>query len=94
MKACEEIAGLKARRERENVHRQEEIRKERHVVEMVDGSRSLLAALREVETVAPIDSTVLISDETPGDAPVLPLRVLTPPLSSRRVDAVASRSPS
>ena len=57
-------------------------------------TRTLLTALRKLETVAPIDSTVLISDETPGDAPVLPLRVLTPPLSSRRVDAVASRSPS
>jgi formate hydrogenlyase transcriptional activator len=64
MKAYEEIATLKARLEHENVYLQEEIRREHNFVEMVGSSPALLAVLRKVEQVAPIDSTVLISGET------------------------------
>src|SRR5215510_11093761 len=64
MTAYEEIAALKGRLEHENVYLQEEIRREHNFVEMVGGSPALLAALRQVEQVAPTDSTVLISGET------------------------------
>jgi formate hydrogenlyase transcriptional activator len=64
MKAYEEIAGLKARLESENVYLQEEIRHEHNFAEMVGNSAPLLAALRKVEQVAATDSTVLISGET------------------------------
>ena len=64
MTAYEEIAALKARLEDENVYLQEEIRREHNFVEMVGNSPALLAVLRNVEQVAPTDSTVLISGET------------------------------
>jgi formate hydrogenlyase transcriptional activator len=64
MMAYEEIAALKARLEDENVYLQEEIRREHNFVEMVGNSPALLAVLRNVEQVAPTDSTVLISGET------------------------------
>jgi len=64
MTAYEEIATLKARLEDENVYLQEEIRREHNFVEMVGNSPALLTVLRNVEQVAPTDSTVLISGET------------------------------
>jgi formate hydrogenlyase transcriptional activator len=64
MQAYEEIAALKGRLEDENVYLQEEIRREHNFVEMVGSSSVLLTALRQVERVAPTDSTVLISGET------------------------------
>jgi formate hydrogenlyase transcriptional activator len=64
MKAYEEIAALKARLERENVYLQEEIHREHNFVEMVGSSPALLAMLRQVDQVAPTDSTVLVSGET------------------------------
>ena len=64
MKAYEEIAGLKARLEKENIYLQEEIRTEKNFDEMVGTSPPLMAILREVDQVAPTDSTVLIHGET------------------------------
>jgi len=64
MKAYEEIAALKTRLERESVYLQEEIQREHNFVELVGNSPSLLALLRQVEQVAPTDSTVLIVGET------------------------------
>jgi formate hydrogenlyase transcriptional activator len=64
MKAYEEIAGLKARLEKENVYLQEQIRTEHNFEEIVGNSPALLAVLHKVEQVAPTDSTVLIYGET------------------------------
>jgi formate hydrogenlyase transcriptional activator len=64
MKAYEEIAALKARLERESVYLQEEIHREHNFTELVGNSPPLLALLRQVDQVAPTDSTVLISGET------------------------------
>ena len=64
MKAYEEIAGLKARLEKENVYLQEEIRTEHNFGEIIGNSPALMAVLRQVEQVAPTDSTVLIYGET------------------------------
>src|SRR5262249_13793558 len=64
MKAYEEIAGLKARLEKENVYLQEEIRTEHNFGEIIGNSPALMAVLRKVEQVAPTDSTVLIYGET------------------------------
>jgi len=64
MTAYEEVAALKSRLEHENMYLQDEIRREHNFVEMVGSSPALLAVLRHVETVAPTDSTVLVSGET------------------------------
>jgi len=64
MTAYEEIADLKARLEHENAYLQEEIHGEHDFAQMVGGSDALLAVLRQVERVAPTDSTVLITGET------------------------------
>ncbi len=64
MKAYEEIAALKARLERESVYLQEEIHREHNFTELVGNSPPLRALLRQVEQVAPTDSTVLIAGET------------------------------
>jgi formate hydrogenlyase transcriptional activator len=64
MIAYEEIAGLKARLERENAYLQEEIHQEHDFAQMVGSSEPLLAVLALVENVAPTDSTVLILGET------------------------------
>ncbi|MGH9538373.1 MAG: sigma 54-interacting transcriptional regulator [Terriglobales bacterium] len=64
MQAYEEIAALKARLQAENVYLQEEISKEHNFQEIVGNSRALVDVLRNVETVAPTDSTVLIMGET------------------------------
>ena len=62
--ALAEVETLKNRLQAENVYLQEEIRREHNFVEMVGSSPALLAVLRKVEQVAPIDSTVLIYGET------------------------------
>jgi len=62
--ALAEVETLKNRLHAENVYLQEEIRGEHNFVEMVGSSPALLAALRQVEQVAPTDSTVLILGET------------------------------
>jgi len=64
MKAYEEIAGLKARLEEENIYLREEIRREHNFEEIVGNSPNLLELLRQVEQVAATDSSVLISGET------------------------------
>lgn len=64
MKSYEEIASLKARLEKENVYLQEEIRCEHNFEEIVGDSPALLTLLRQVDQVAPADSTVLIYGET------------------------------
>src|SRR5256885_5241418 len=57
----------KARLEAQNTYLQEEIRSEHNFDEIVGGSRALLDVLRQVDQVAPADSTALISGETgPG----------------------------
>jgi len=62
--ALAEVEALKNRLHAENVYLQEEIQGEHNFVEMVGGSSSLLAALRQVEQVASTDSTVLVLGET------------------------------
>jgi len=62
--ALAEVETLKNRLQAENVYLQEEIRGEHNFVEMVGSSPALLATLRQVEQVAPTDSTVLILGET------------------------------
>jgi formate hydrogenlyase transcriptional activator len=64
MLAYEEIAGLKTRLQAENVYLQEEISKEHNFEEIVGNSRAIVEVLDRVETVAPTDSTVLITGET------------------------------
>lgn len=54
----------KARLEAQNVYLQEEIRSEHNFVEIVGNSPALLQVLRQIDQVAPTDSTVLICGET------------------------------
>jgi formate hydrogenlyase transcriptional activator len=54
----------KARLEAQNIYLQEEIRSQHNFVEIVGNSRSLLAVLRQVDQVAPTESTALIFGET------------------------------
>src|SRR5215475_1697761 len=64
MKSYEEVAGLKARLEQENVYLQEEIRSDHNFEEITGNSEALMAVLHKVEQVAPTDSTTLIYGET------------------------------
>ena len=54
----------KTRLEAQNIYLREEIRSQHNFVEIVGNSPSLLAVLRQVDQVAPTDSTVLIDGET------------------------------
>ena len=54
----------KARLEAQNIYLQEEIRSQHNFVEIVGNSPSLLRVLRQVDQVAPTDSTALIFGET------------------------------
>jgi PAS domain S-box-containing protein len=54
----------KARLEAQNIYLQEEIRAEHNFTEIVGNSPALLSVLRQVDQVAPTDSTVLILGET------------------------------
>jgi formate hydrogenlyase transcriptional activator len=54
----------KARLEAQNIYLQEEIRSEHNFTEIVGNSPALLNVLRQVDQVAPTDSTVLILGET------------------------------
>lgn len=54
----------KARLEAQNIYLQEEIRSQHNFVEIVGNSAPLLHVLRQVDQVAPTDSTVLICGET------------------------------
>jgi predicted ATPase len=62
--AVAELEALKNRLEAENVYLQEEIRTDHNFNEIVGNSPALLEALRQVERVAPTDTTVLIVGET------------------------------
>ena len=59
-----EISQLKDRLAQENVYLESEIRSELHFEDIVGNSQALKLVLREIETVAPADSTVLIYGET------------------------------
>ena len=62
--AYAEISQLKDRLAQENVYLESEIRSELHFDDIVGNSQALKLVLREIETVAPADSTVLIYGET------------------------------
>ncbi|HYZ82959.1 MAG TPA: sigma 54-interacting transcriptional regulator, partial [Bryobacteraceae bacterium] len=59
-----EISQLNDRLARENVYLESELRTELHFGDIVGNSPALERVLREIETVAPTDSTVLIYGET------------------------------
>jgi formate hydrogenlyase transcriptional activator len=59
-----QISELKDKLAQENVYLESEIRSELHFEDIVGNSEPLRRVLREVETVAPADSTVLIYGET------------------------------
>jgi formate hydrogenlyase transcriptional activator len=59
-----QIAALKDQLAQEKLYLEEEIRSEMHFEDIVGQSAVLRHVLRQVETVAPTDSTVLISGET------------------------------
>jgi formate hydrogenlyase transcriptional activator len=63
-RAYGEISQLKDRLARENVYLESEIRSELGFEEIVGNSEALRRVLKEVETVAPAESTVLIYGET------------------------------
>jgi formate hydrogenlyase transcriptional activator len=62
--AFQQIEALNDRLHRENVYLEEEVRAENNFGEIVGESAALRRVLKEVETVAPTDSTVLIRGET------------------------------
>jgi formate hydrogenlyase transcriptional activator len=62
--AYERIEDLNAQLSREKLYLEDEIRSEHQFDEIIGRSRALGRVLREIETVAPTDSTVLISGET------------------------------
>src|ERR1700739_2982074 len=62
--AYKQVSELKDQLAQENVYLESEIRSELHFEGIVGKSEQMLRALKEVETVAPTDSTVLIYGET------------------------------
>ena len=62
--AFEEIAALKDQLAKEKAYLEEEVRTDHHFGEIVGESAALRRVLKQVETVAPTDSTVLIRGET------------------------------
>jgi formate hydrogenlyase transcriptional activator len=62
--AYREIAGLRDRLAEEKLYLEDEIRSELSFQEIVGRSEVLRRVLKQVETVAPTDSTVLVSGET------------------------------
>jgi formate hydrogenlyase transcriptional activator len=63
-RAFQKIKALNDRLHRENVYLEEEVRAEHNFGDIVGESAALRRVLKEVETVAPTDSTVLIRGET------------------------------
>jgi formate hydrogenlyase transcriptional activator len=59
-----QVSDLKDRLARENVYLESEIRSELHFEDIVGNSQALKSVLREIETVAPADATVLVYGET------------------------------
>jgi formate hydrogenlyase transcriptional activator len=78
----ERIEALNAQLAREKVYLQDEIRSDQLFEDIVGGSAALRRVLKEIETVAPTDSTVLISGET-GSGKELVARAIHQ-LSTRR----------
>jgi formate hydrogenlyase transcriptional activator len=62
--ALQQVQILQRKIEAENVYLQEEISKEHNFEEIVGNSRAIVEVFERVETVAPTDSTVLITGET------------------------------
>ncbi len=62
--ALEQVKALQQKLEAENIYLQEEIRTEHNFEEIVGRSPALLEVLKNVEAVAPTDSTVLIVGES------------------------------
>jgi len=62
--ALQQVQTLQKKLEAENVYLQEEISKEHNFEEIVGNSRAIVEVFERVETVAPTDSTVLITGET------------------------------
>jgi formate hydrogenlyase transcriptional activator len=81
----EQIEELNAQLAREKLYLEDEIRSDYQFDEIIGRSSALARALREIETVAPTDSTVLISGET-GSGKELVARAIHQ-LSSRREHA-------
>ncbi|MGH8186180.1 MAG: sigma-54-dependent Fis family transcriptional regulator, partial [Steroidobacteraceae bacterium] len=81
----ERIEALNAQLAREKLYLQDEIRSEQLFEDIIGRSPALRRVLREIETVAPTDSTVLISGET-GSGKELVARAIHQ-LSSRREHA-------
>jgi formate hydrogenlyase transcriptional activator len=80
-----QVSELKDKLTQENVYLESEIRSELHFEDIVGNSEQLRRVLKEVETVAPADSTVLIYGET-GTGKELIARALHD-LSSRKSNA-------
>jgi formate hydrogenlyase transcriptional activator len=83
--AYAQISDLKDKLAQENVYLESEIRSELHFDDIVGNSEPLRRVLKEVETVAPADSTVLVYGET-GTGKELIARALHN-LSSRKSNA-------
>ncbi|MFY9690579.1 MAG: sigma 54-interacting transcriptional regulator [Candidatus Acidiferrales bacterium] len=62
--AFQRIADLNARLAKEKLYLEDELRTETNFNEIIGNSRALKRVLRQIETVAPTDSTVLILGET------------------------------
>ena len=80
-----QVSELKDKLAQENVYLESEIRSELHFEDIVGNSEQLHRVLKEIETVAPADSTVLIYGET-GTGKELIARALHD-LSSRKPNA-------
>jgi formate hydrogenlyase transcriptional activator len=80
-----QVSELKDKLAQENVYLESEIRSELHFEDIVGNSEQLRRVLKEIETVAPADSTVLIYGET-GTGKELIARALHD-LSSRKTNA-------
>jgi len=65
----EEVRDLRDRLVRENVHPQEQMRREHPVGELVGASPTLLAALHKVDQVVPAHTSGLIVDRQGADRP-------------------------
>ena len=59
-----EVGQLKNRLEAENLYLREEIKSQHNFEEIIGESKSIMAVLRQIEQVAPTDSTVLIRGDT------------------------------
>ena len=87
--AFREIAVLKEQLAKEKAYLEEEVRTEHHFGEIIGESPALRRVLKQVETVAPTDSTVLIRGET-GTGKELIARALHDLSPRREPDASSS----